>query len=138
MNNSSDNSSNISLDNYGIFESKIRYNLSVKDLYEISISKNFGRLTDQGVLAINTGKFTGRSPKDRYIVKDNITVEKVWWGDINIAVQESVFDNLYKKIASHLCKKELYVRDAFACANNECKINIRTICEFFYFLLLDP
>ncbi|MDG2173256.1 MAG: phosphoenolpyruvate carboxykinase (ATP), partial [Flavobacteriaceae bacterium] len=73
MNNSSDNSSNISLDNYGIFESKIRYNLSVKDLYEISISKNFGRLTDQGVLAINTGKFTGRSPKDRYIVKDNIT-----------------------------------------------------------------
>ena len=130
MSNSSDNSSNISLDNYGIFESKINYNLPVSDLYKISISNKLGRLTDKGALAINTGKFTGRSPKDRYIVKDNITEEKVWWGDINIPIEESSFENLYKKITNHLCNKELYVRDAYACSNLECRINIRTICEF--------
>ena len=80
------NNSDISLDNYGIHSSKINYNLTVSDLYSITISKNLGRLTSQGALSINTGKFTGRSPKDRYKVRDNITDKKVWWGDINIPI----------------------------------------------------
>ena len=70
MNSNSNISRNISLDMYGIHNAKINYNLTVSDLYEISISKNLGQLTNDGVLSINTGKFTGRSPKDRYIVSD--------------------------------------------------------------------
>lgn len=124
------NNSDISLDNYGIHNSKINYNLPVSDLYSITISKNLGRLTSQGALSINTGKFTGRSPKDRYIVRDNITDKKVWWGDINIPIDQTIFDSLYKQITDHLSNKELYVRDAYACANDDCKINIRTICEY--------
>ena len=123
-------SADICLDKYGIQKSKINYNLPVSELYDITISKNLGRLTTQGALSINTGKFTGRSPKDRYIVRDNITDKKVWWGDINNPIDQNVFDNLYKKITHHMSNKELYVRDAYACANNDCKINIRTICEF--------
>ena len=130
MNSNSYISRNISLDMYGIHNAKINYNLPVSDLYEISISKNLGQLTKDGVLSINTGKFTGRSPKDRYIVKDEITEEKVWWGDINIPIDQASFENLYNKITKHLSNKELYVRDACACANDECRINIRTICEF--------
>ena len=130
MNSNSNISRNISLDMYGIHNAKINYNLTVSDLYEISISKNLGQLTNDGVLSINTGKFTGRSPKDRYIVRDEITEEKVWWGDINIPIDQISFENLYNKITKHLSNKELYVRDAYACANDECKINIRTICEF--------
>jgi phosphoenolpyruvate carboxykinase (ATP) len=129
MNSNSNISRNISLDIYGIHKAKINYNIPVSDLYEISISKNLGQLTNDGVLSINTGKFTGRSPKDRYIVKDEITAEKVWWGDINIPIDQTSFENLYNKITKHLSNKELYVRDAYACANDECKINIRTICE---------
>ena len=144
MNSSSNISRNISLDIYGIHKAKINYNLSVSDLYEISISKNLGQLTNDGVLSINTGKFTGRSPKDRYIVKDEITEEKVWWGDINIPIDQTSFENLYNKTTKHLSNKELYVRDAYACANNKCKINIRTICEipwsdiFVYNMVLRP
>ena len=59
MNSNSNISRNISLDIYGIHKAKINYNLPVSDLYEISISKNLGKLTNDGVLSINTGKFTG-------------------------------------------------------------------------------
>ncbi|HJN53784.1 MAG TPA: phosphoenolpyruvate carboxykinase (ATP) [Flavobacteriaceae bacterium] len=129
MNSNSNMSRNISLDVYGIHKAKINYNLPVSDLYKISISKNLGQLTNQGVLCINTGKFTGRAPKDRYIVKDGVTENKVWWGDINIPIDQASFENLYNKITKHLSNKELYVRDAYVCANDEYKIKIRTICE---------
>ena len=73
----------ISLENYGIIDAKINYNLTVESLYNICIDNKLGVLTNNNVLAINTGKFTGRSPKDRYIVYDKITKDKVWWGNIN-------------------------------------------------------
>ena len=68
----------ISLEDYGIINAKINYNLSVESLYNICVNNNQGVLTNKNVLAINTGKFTGRSPKDRYIVSDKITKDKVF------------------------------------------------------------
>ena len=117
------------LESYGILGSRINYNLSKKDLYKITIQKNQGRLTINNVLSVNTGKFTGRSPKDRYIVRDNITNNFVWWGDINKPLEKVIFNKLYKKITKYLSGKELYVRDSSACAKDKYKINIRTICE---------
>ena len=67
------------LDQYNITDSKIHYNTDPKDLYKITISKGQGILTSDGTLSVNTGKFTGRSPRDRYIVKDEKTKNKVWW-----------------------------------------------------------
>jgi phosphoenolpyruvate carboxykinase (ATP) len=84
---------------------------------------------DSGALAINTGKFTGRSPKDRYIVKDSTTNEKVWWGDINIPIDESYFEKLYLKITNHLTEKDVYVRDSYVCSLDTSRLNVRTICE---------
>ena len=120
----------ISLNNYGILSSKVNYNLSIDALYKLCCENNLGKLTNKNVLAINTGKFTGRSPKDRYIVSDIITKEKVWWGEINRPLDSFVFDNLYSKITHYLSEKELYVRDSYACASEKYRLNIRTICEY--------
>jgi phosphoenolpyruvate carboxykinase (ATP) len=89
-----------------------------------------GVFTDKGALAINTGKFTGRSPKDRFIVKDKKTNETVWWGDINIPFEEDKFDSLYKKIVAYFENKEMYVRDASACSVDDFKLKLRVINEF--------
>ena len=120
----------ISLENYGIIDAKINYNLTVESLYNICIDNKLGVLTNNNVLAINTGKFTGRSPKDRYIVYDKITKDKVWWGNINRPIDPDTFDKVYTKIISHLCGKELYVRDCYACASKKNRLNLRTICEY--------
>lgn len=120
----------ISLKSYGINSSKINYNLSIEELYKLCTENDLGTLTNKNVLAINTGKFTGRSPKDRYIVLDINTKEKVWWGEINRPIAQEVFDNLYSKIVVHFSKKELYVRDSYACASQNFRLNIRTICEY--------
>ncbi len=63
----------------------------------ITIEKGQGVEASSGALAVNTGEFTGRSPKDRFIVKDSITKDKVWWGDINIPFDPEKFDALYDK-----------------------------------------
>mgnify|MGYP001156968312 FL=1 len=120
----------ISLEDYGILDTKINYNFSVEKLYKICVENKSGVLTDNNVLAINTGKFTGRSPKDRYIVFDDITMDKVWWGDINRPIKPNIFENLYNKLITHLSGKELYVRDCYACASEKNRLNLRTICEY--------
>ena len=82
--------------------SKVYWNLSPSDLTEISVQKGMGRIASSGALAINTGKFTGRSPKDRFIVKDQITQDAVWWGDINIPFEEKIFDGIYDLSLIHI------------------------------------
>jgi phosphoenolpyruvate carboxykinase (ATP) len=62
----------------------VKYQLSASELIEEAIMNNEGTLSSSGALAIDTGKFTGRSPKDRFIVCDSITEDQVWWGDINM------------------------------------------------------
>ena len=119
-----------SLINFGINSKKINYNLTNEELYSICLKKNLGCLTNNNVLAVNTGKFTGRSPKDRYIVKDEITENKVWWGDINTPISEENFQNIYKKLVSYISNKEIYVRDCQACASKKNILKIRTICEY--------
>ncbi|AVR45229.1 phosphoenolpyruvate carboxykinase (ATP) [Christiangramia fulva] len=120
----------ISLENYGIRNANVHYQLSAQELQKETIRLGQGVETSFGALAVNTGKFTGRSPKDRFIVKDDITREKVWWGDINIPFDPDQFDNLYKKVTEYLSGKEVYARDAFACAEESYKLNIRVINEY--------
>lgn len=110
--------------------SKAHWNLSTKKLSEISISNSMGEISSTGALSINTGKFTGRSPKDRFIVKDDITEKVVWWGDINIPFNSNNFDQLYKKSIDYLQNKEIYVRDVYACSLKPFQLNIRVINEY--------
>lgn len=130
MVNHTDSTKSISLEQYGIKNATIRYQLSPTDLQEITIEKGQGVATSSGALAVNTGEFTGRSPKDRFIVKDDITKDRVWWGDINIPFDSDKFDKLYDKVTAYLSEKEVFVRDSYACADENYKLNIRVINEY--------
>jgi phosphoenolpyruvate carboxykinase (ATP) len=106
------------------------WNLEPAELIEQAVKNNEGQLTDVGALMADTGIFTGRSPKDRFIVHDNETAETVWWGDINIPFEEAKFDVLYQKMLDFLKSKNLYIRDAFAGSDPDYRMNLRVINTF--------
>lgn len=120
----------ISLQAYGITHTNVKYQLSLGALHEITLEKGMGQESSLGAVAINTGEFTGRSPQDRFIVKDAITKDKIWWGDINIPFEPAKFDALYDKVIAYLNDKELFVRDAYACADPSYQTGIRVINEY--------
>lgn len=120
------------------------WNLSPAELVEETIICGEGMLTDTGALAVDTGKFTGRSPKDKFIVCDEKTEKTVWWGDINIKFDADKFDHLYNRVIGYLQNRTIYVRDAYACADPKYRLNIRVVTEspwqnlFAYNLFLRP
>jgi len=120
----------ISLRKNGITHSNIHYQLTSEELQKVTIAKEMGTESSLGALAVNTGEFTGRSPMDRFIVKDAITEDKVWWGNINIPFDEDKFDALHDKVINYLNEKELFVRDAYACSEDNYRLNIRVINEY--------
>jgi len=124
------NTKSISLNSLGIKNSTIHYQLSSNELHHKTLEKKQGKESSLGAIAINTGEFTGRSPMDRFIVKDDITKDEVWWGDINIPFESDKFDKLYDKVVSYLSEKEIFVRDSYACADPNYKLNIRVVNEY--------
>ena len=120
----------ISLDQYGIERANLNYQLTPDELHEITLSKGMGKESNNGALAINTGKYTGRSPKDRFIVIDDNTRDDVWWGDINIPFDGAKFESLQKRMTKYLSGRDVYVRDAFACADKNYRMGIRVINEY--------
>ena len=120
----------ISLKALGITSKSVHYQCSPDQLHKKTIALKQGVEASSGALAINTGEFTGRSPKDRFIVQDAITQDKVWWGDINIPFSPSAFDKLYTKVIHYLNDKELYVRDSYVCADPKYRVNIRVVNEY--------
>ena len=118
------------LTDLGITNAKVHWNLSSDELQKHALNKDQAKLTSQGAITINTGKFTGRSPLDRFIVKDSITENTVWWGDINVPFEEEKFNQLHEKIIAYLSNKEIYARDSYACASEEHRLNIRVVNEY--------
>ncbi len=106
------------------------WNLTPAELVEDTILNGQGMLTDTGALAIETGEFTGRSPKDRFVVFDEKTENSVWWGDINIKFSPEKFDALYNRMKAYLTNRDVYVRDAFVCADERYRMNVRVVTEF--------
>lgn len=122
---------NDTLKNFNFNNSKnIYWNLSPSELIEHTLTNKQGTLTETGALAVDTGEFTGRSPKDRFIVKDDLTKDSVFWSDINIAFDPEKFDKLTNKLVNYLNNKDIYVRDSYACSDENYKLNIRVINEF--------
>ncbi|MGB0837574.1 MAG: phosphoenolpyruvate carboxykinase (ATP) [Flavobacteriaceae bacterium] len=115
---------------YGLRNVKVQYQLSPHELQKITISKSMGTQTSSGTLVVSTGKFTGRSPEDRFLVKDKLTENKVWWGKINKAISEEHFDLLQEGILEYLRGKEIFVRDGYVCADMRYRLNVRTITEY--------
>lgn len=106
------------------------WNLTPAELVEDTIINGMGELTSVGALAIDTGEFTGRSPKDKFCVVDNETEKTVWWGDINIKFDNAKFDRLLNRMQAYLTGREVYVRDAYACADPRYRLNVRVVAEY--------
>jgi len=123
-------SKSISLQEYGIKNERIHYQLPPEELHEITLKEKMGKEASSGALAVETGEFTGRSPLDRFIVRDALTEDKVWWGAVNIPFDPDDFDALYRKVAGYLGDQELYVRDCYACAHEDYRLNLRVITEY--------
>lgn len=115
----------IGLENLG----NVYWNLSPAELVEDTILTGEGVLTDTGAIAIETGEFTGRSPQDRFIVCDQNTENTVWWGDINKKFDPDKFDALYNRMKAYLTGRDVYVRDSYACADDDYRLNIRVVTE---------
>lgn len=125
---SGDKTNAVGLESIGITAAKeVLWNLSPAELVEEAIKNNEGTITSTGALMCDTGKFTGRSPKDRFIVKDAKTEDSVWWGDINIPFDSDKFDQLHDKMVNFLKDKKLYVRDAYAGADPDYRLNLRIV-----------
>lgn len=121
---------NASVEGLGIKNATAHWNLAASDLADIAVAKGQATRTNSGAIAIDTGEFTGRSPKDRFIVKDEITEDAVWWSNINLPFDSRKFDLLYNKVVAYLSGKEIYVRDAYACADPNYNTNIRVVNEY--------
>ncbi len=117
------------LSSIGLNVAVAHWNLSPEELTQKTIELGQGELNDTGALCVSTGKFTGRSPKDKFTVKDAITEHSVDWGDVNIPFAPDAFDKLYDKVTAYLGGKEVWVRDAYACADPKYRLNIRVINE---------
>lgn len=122
---------NASLSDLGIVDFKAAYwNLSPKELVAHTVQNRQGQLSDTGALVVQTGKFTGRSPKDRFIVKDKVTSNTVDWNDINKPILPMYYQQLRDKVVQYLSKKELYVRDAYACSDERYRLTLRLVAEY--------
>jgi phosphoenolpyruvate carboxykinase (ATP) len=105
------------------------WNLNAAELVEETIVRGEGVLTDTGALAVDTGEFTGRSPKDKFIVLDEKTKDSIWWSDVNTPFDSHKFDLLYNRVTAYLGGKDVFVRDSYACADPEFRLNIRVVTE---------
>lgn len=107
----------------------VHYQLTPSQLTHQTLHREEGVLNDKGALVINTGRFTGRSPNDKFTVKDDITSGTVNWNEFNIPVDEKCFLGLKAKMLAYLAEKEIWVRDCFACADEKYRLRLRVINE---------
>ena len=107
--------------------STIYLNQDANTLVQQTLDRGQGKLSDTGALCIQTGKFTGRSPKDRFIVRDKFTENTVDWGEINIPIAPEIFDNLLEKMEAFIQDKELWVRHCYAGANPSYRLHVTVI-----------
>ncbi|HEX2558242.1 MAG TPA: phosphoenolpyruvate carboxykinase (ATP), partial [Nitrososphaera sp.] len=106
---------------------RIHRNLSVPSMVEQIIARKEGILSSTGALSVKTGKFTGRSPDDKYIVDDEVTHNSVNWGKVNHPISEEHFDKLFRRMKKHIEDKEFFVFDGFVGADPDHRLAIRVI-----------
>ena len=108
----------------------VHRNLHAGVLVEHSIRLGESTLASNGALVGYTGKYTGRSPRDKFTVKDSITADLLNWGDVNIPFDAAKFDALFERVLEHLRGRELFVQDLFSGADPSYRLPIRVINEY--------
>ncbi len=123
---------------------RIHWHPSTSQLYVHALTRGEARLAEGGALAVDTGVHTGRSPKDKFVVREPGSEDRIWWGDVNAEIAESSFEGLRDKIVARLGEGDVYVVDSFSGADPAHRIAVRVITEspwhalFAKTLFIDP
>jgi len=107
----------------------VYWNPGASFLYEQAVRRREGLISHLGPLVVRTGQYTGRSPKDRFIVKDEVSRDKVNWGSVNVPIEPEKFDNLFRRLQAYVQGKDLFVQDAHVNADPKFQKPIRVITE---------
>ncbi|GBD86578.1 phosphoenolpyruvate carboxykinase [ATP] [bacterium BMS3Abin03] len=108
---------------------EVFYNFGTPALYEQVIRRREGLLAHLGPIVVKTGYHTGRSPEDKFLVKESTSEKNIWWGNVNKSINEEKFNRLYAKMMAYIQGKDLYVEDCFACSDPKYRLSIRVITE---------
>ena len=118
------------LERYGIETDRVRWNLSPAALYEEAVRRKEGEIAAGGPLVCKTGPHTGRSPNDKFVVREPSSQAEIAWGKVNRPMEQAQFDLLHRDLVKSLTGKELFVLDCFACADPMYRLPVRVINEF--------
>jgi phosphoenolpyruvate carboxykinase (ATP) len=105
------------------------WNLDAPALYEMSVRRGDGVIAPGGALVVQTGQYTGRSPRDKFIVDEASTRDNIWWGDVNVAMNAENYARLYSKVQAHFQKRDLFVQDVYAGADPAYRLRARVVSE---------
>ncbi|HJT05389.1 MAG TPA: phosphoenolpyruvate carboxykinase [Stellaceae bacterium] len=120
---------------YGLDKQGVRnvaaahWNLSVPVLYEYAIRRREGLIGAGGAFVARTGAFTGRTPKDKYIVQEPSSKADIWWGDINRPIDEAVFESMARRLSAYFQGREVFVQDMYGGADPEYRLKVRVITD---------
>jgi phosphoenolpyruvate carboxykinase (ATP) len=118
------------LDLHGLHNLNVAYwNLGTAQLVEHAIQRREGNLASGGALVVRTGQFTGRSPKDKFVVRDEITDPNIHWGPVNQPMSEAHFDRIYKRMMAFWQGHDVYVQDCYVGADPEFTLPVRVVSQ---------
>ncbi len=118
------------LSSIGIQNSKsVYWNSSIAVLYEQAVKRGEGIVADQGPFVVETGKHTGRSPNDKFVVREPESQDSIWWGSVNRSFEPADFDRLLDEVGAYLGERDLFVQDLHAGADADNRIGVRVVTE---------
>ncbi len=131
MNYESNFPSSVGLDRIALkHRGRALWNLMPSTLVELALKRGEGQLAATGALVTRTGKRTGRSPKDKFVVREPSCETHVAWGDVNVAIEPARFDALAARMSEYLADKDIFVQDLWAGADAANRLNVRVVTEF--------
>jgi phosphoenolpyruvate carboxykinase (ATP) len=113
----------------------VGWNLTTPALYEEIVRRRGGVIAEGGPVVVRTGKYTGRSPKDKFLIREPGSEANIWWGDVNQPLEQEQFGALKKRMLSYLSGRDLYVQDCYAGADPRYRLNVRIITELAWHAL---
>jgi len=120
----------VGLEHHGITNiGEAHWNLSTPALYEAAVRRHEGLISHLGPLVVRTGQHTGRSPRDRFVVREPSSEAKVWWEAVNRPFAAERFDGVYRRLRAYLQGRDVFVQDCYAAADPEYRLPIRIITE---------
>ena len=122
--------SSVGLEKHGIKKARVAFwNLAAPSLYEESIRRSEALLAPGGALVVETGEYTGRSPRDKFIVEEATSRDNIWWGSVNQAISEDNYARVRKKIIDYFAGRDLFIQDCYAGADVDYRLDVRVVTE---------